>query len=175
MSSLRLTVTTTSPPAGENLIALDNRLVNIWVSRSASARTRQAADAMSRRIDTWWIREGPVSIDRLFGSAAQIHGREIECHVAGCDFSDVENVVDQPHQPLRIVMGNGNETGRRPPVRDLRAPLASKPSEPEIEVSGVRNLAHIGDEVVHHAGQAPRLFFLSNSAWSRSTVRHCMT
>jgi hypothetical protein len=41
------TVMTISPPCGENLIALDSRLVRTWTRRSASAHTMQQGDRVS--------------------------------------------------------------------------------------------------------------------------------
>ena len=69
----------------------------------------------------------------------QLDAPEMELHPTGCHFLDVEHVVDEPYQTLAVVLGDHDEPRGAFSGSWPAAPPASSPSEPAIEVSGVRS------------------------------------
>ena len=99
-------------PRGENLIAFDSRLVTTCdepVGIGAHDRARRTAGS-SRTRDAVALGKAAVGLDRLLDQRAHVDALEVEHDLAGLDLLDVENVVDQPHQPLAVL------------VRDLEQP-----------------------------------------------------
>jgi hypothetical protein len=73
----------------------------------------------------------------LLQQGLQFH-LQLEAHLAGLDFFAVQDVVDQPDQPLAVALGDADEVlamGGKSPA----TPPQTRPSEPRMEVSGVRS------------------------------------
>src|SRR6185503_18848401 len=57
--------------------------------------------------------EAATRLDRLLDQRASVDALEIEHDLPSLDLLDIEDVVDEPYQPLTILMRNGEEPQRR--------------------------------------------------------------
>ena len=131
--------TTTSPPRGENLTALDRRLMTTCVIRSGSTRTVASCEAGSSRTVTPKFSANPLLASiACSASALSSIGSSANTTLPDSIFSISRmSLIKRTSRWLLLwamarsrLAGSGNGPA---------APPASSPSEPAIEVIGVRN------------------------------------
>ena len=120
-------------------MAFDSRLVTTWSSRSGSARTSAAATrAPQAELNAVAVGKSPIGLDRLLNQWPNLDAPEIEDGASGTHLLDIENVVDGCTRRwllvCAIVSKRAIGRGRFPAALPIR-----RPSEPEIEVNGVRS------------------------------------
>src|SRR5687768_14000095 len=91
--------TSTLPPSGVNLTALDSRLNTTCLTFRSSASTDPIAGSTSNVSATrCWLARSRTHGQSIFKRLRQREAARIELHLARLDFGQVEDVADQRQQ-----------------------------------------------------------------------------
>ena len=155
----------TSACLGENLIALPTRLIRVWTTRSASTKTG-VFGALDRKPDLGLLGDQLHLADRRRHEGVGRVERALHGDHTGLDPLDVEDVVDQPGQPVAALQGDvdhpagvrrqgperaAGEQSERAPDRGQRGPQLVADHRHELALHPV-DLAALGDVAEDHDG-----------------------
>ena len=129
----------TVAPAGENLIALDTRFVNTWISRSASPITSAALSSLETRSVTFASRARASSPATVMSSSGVIRSRSCRtvdwpASILSMSRMSLMRRINRSVLLIAICSSSRPRPGRSPVL-----PPRMRPSAPRIEVSGVRS------------------------------------
>jgi len=139
LNPVRITCTSTTPPTGENFIAFDSRLVITWIRRSLSTLTRTRSSGKCRFKLTFCAAPYPS----LSASTCTIRGlssttcksrRILPDSIFSISRMSLIRRIRRSQLflaiPTSVLTASGNWPATPPEIR---------PSDPRMEVSGVRN------------------------------------
>ena len=101
----------TTPPGGENFRAFDRRLTTTWTIRSASAQI-SVRDLGRLDDDAVLTPERGQGLHRAAQDRPDRDVREPQLDLAGLEPFEIEDVVDERHQPDRVALGDGHDLHR---------------------------------------------------------------
>ena len=161
-ASLR-TETSTWPPAGVNLIALDTRLSTSWESRARSPMSCAYGSPVTRTSMPFWSAAGCAASTASAPSSAA-SSRELEGEATGVDLGDEEEIADEALEPIGVSLDDAQELAL------LVGQVLRLSVEHELEVAADRRegsaqlVRDERDEFVLQAVELTKLFVLSTFA-----------